>query len=65
MKRGEKWFPKNYEKILTENFRSELFSIRTSKGRAPAFKLVLLRRGLPSEIGLQGGASSPKLCIEG
>ena len=56
-------FQKNHEKMLTENFRSESFSIHTSKGRAPASELVLLRGGLPSEIALQGEASSPKLCI--
>ena len=27
-------------------------------------ELVLLRGGLPSEIALQGGTSSPKLCTE-
>ena len=48
LKRGEKWFPEKLRKILTESFRSEL---------------VLLRGGLPSEIVLQGKASSPKLCI--
>ena len=49
---------------LTYNFWSESFSIRNSKGRAPAFELVLLRGGQLSEIALQGEASSPKLCIE-
>ena len=45
--------------------RFESFSIRISKGRTPISELVLLRRGLPSEIALQGEASSPKLCIDG
>ena len=48
-----------------ENVQSESLSIRTSKGRAPASELELLKGGLPSEIALQRGASSPKLCIEG
>ena len=47
--------------LESESFsiRSESFSICTSKGRAPASELVLLRGGLP-----KGEASSPKLCIE-
>ena len=57
MKIGEKWFPKNYEtKCDFENFLSESFSIRTSKGRAPASELALLMGGMPSEIALQGGS---------
>ena len=40
-----------------ENVWSESFSVRTSKGRAPASELVLLRGGLPSEIALQGRGS--------
>ena len=56
---------KTFKNFDLENFRSESFSIRTYKGRAPASELVLLRGGLPSEIALQGEASSPKLCIEG
>ena len=36
--------------MLTENFRSESFSIHTSKGRAPASELTLLRGGLSSRI---------------
>ena len=47
MQRGEMWFPKNYEKNFDlENFLSESFLIRTSsKGRAPASELVLLKGG--------------------
>ena len=46
-------------------FRSESFSIRTYKGRAPASELVLLRRGLPSEIALQGGRLESKIVYRG
>ena len=66
MKRGEKWLSKKIiKKCYLKNIRSESFSIRTSKGKDPASELVLLMGGLPSEIALQAGASSPKLCIEG
>ena len=44
-----------------ENFRSESFSICTSKGRAPAFELV----GLPSEKALQGGSLESKIVYRG
>ena len=44
-----------------ENIRSESFSIRTSKGRAPTSKLVLLWGGLLSEIALQGGSLESKI----
>ena len=64
MKRGEKWFPKNYEQIL-KNIWSQSFSIRTSKGRAPASELVLLRGGLPSEIALQGVSLESKIVYRG
>ena len=51
MKRGEHWFPEKIWKIFDlKNFRSESFSIRTYKGRAPASELVSLRRGMLSEI---------------
>ena len=43
-------FQKNYEKFYLENFSSESFSIRTSKGRAPVSELVLLRADMPLEI---------------
>ena len=46
-------------------FRSESFSIRTYKGRAPASELVLLRGGLPSEIALQGGSLESKSVYRG
>ena len=51
MKRGEKWFS-NFD---LKNIRSESFSIRTSKRRAHASELVLLRGCLTSEIALQVG----------
>ena len=56
------------EKFDLENFRSESFSIRTSKGSSPASELVLLRGGLPFENSrshYSGEALCPKLCIEG
>ena len=56
---------KNYKKFDLENFRSESFSIRTYKGRAPASELVLLRGGLPSEITLQGGSLESKIVYRG
>ena len=45
---------KTTKKIDLKFVQSESFSIRTYKGRAPAFELVLLRGGLPSKIALQG-----------
>ena len=51
MKRGEKWFPKKYEKMY--------------KGRAPASELVLIRGGLPSDIALQGGILESKIVYRG
>ena len=48
-----------------ENVRSASLSIRTSKGRAPASELVLLRGGLPSEIALQGGSLESKIVYRG
>ena len=66
MKRGEKWFPeKNMKKIDLKFFQSESFSIRTYKGRAPTFELVLLRGGLPSKIALQGGSLESKIVYRG
>ena len=53
------------KKIDLENFRYELFSIRTYEGRAPASELVLLRGGLPSEIALQGGSLESKIVYRG
>ena len=44
-----------------EYFQSASFLIRTSKGRAPASELVLLRGGLSSEIALQGGSLESKI----
>ena len=58
-------FQKLWKPFDLEYFQSESFSIRTSKGRAPASKLLLQRGGLPSEIALQGDTSSSKFCIEG
>ena len=64
MKRGEKWFPeKTTKKIDLKFVQSESFSIRTYKGRAPAFELVLLRGGLPSKIALQGGKPRVQNCV--
>ena len=66
MKRGEKWFPeKTTKKIDLKFFQSESFSIRTYKGRAPTFELVLLRGGLPSKIALQGGSLESKIVYRG
>ena len=48
-----------------EYFQSESFSIRTSKGRAPASELVLLSGGLSSEIALQGGSLESKIVYRG
>ena len=62
MKRGEKWFPK--KQFFRSRLESFSKSIRTSECRAPASDLVLQRVGLPSEISIQGEASSPKLCIK-
>ena len=47
----------------SKNFRPESFSILTSKGRATAFELVLLRGGLPSEIALHGGKPQVLNCV--
>ena len=52
---------KTFKNFDLENFRSESFSIRTYKGRAPASELVLLRGGLPSEIALQGGSLESRI----
>ena len=53
------------KKKLSKKIRSESFSIRTYKGRAPASELVLLRGGLPSEIALQGGSLESKIVYRG
>ena len=66
MKRGESGFQKNFENFLTLFFsRSESFSIRTSKGRAPVSELVLLRGGQPFEILLQRGSLESKILYRG
>ena len=68
MKRGEKWFPKNYENFFDlETFQSESFSIRTSKAELPLPSSCcrLLRGGLPSEIALQGGSLEFKIVYRG
>ena len=59
-------FQKNFENILS---LYKIFGPSHSRyvppvSRAPASELVLQRGGLPSEIALPGGTSSPKLCIE-
>ena len=61
MKRGESGFLKTMKNCDLENFLSESFFIRTSKGRTPASELGLLWRGLPSEIALQGGSLESKI----
>ena len=48
-----------------KNIRSESFSIRISKDRAPASEIVLLRGGLPSEIALQGGSLESEIVYRG
>ena len=48
-----------------KNIRSKSFSIRASKGRAPASELVLRRGLLPSEITLQGGRLESKIVYRG
>ena len=66
MKRGEKWFSEKFRKIFDlEYFRSESFSIRTSRiessrfqarvanGR-PAFRDRITRRSLESKIVYRG-----------
>ena len=66
MKRGEKWFSEKLRKnVDLENFRSDSFSIRTSriessrfrarvaKGR-PAFRDHITRGSLESKIGYRG-----------
>ena len=66
MKCREKWFPEKLRKIFDlENVQSESFLIRTSKGRAPASELVLLRGGLPSETALQGESLESKVVYRG
>ena len=63
MKRGESpLVPRKTIKFFDfDNFRSESFSMRTSKGKTPASELVLLRVGLPSKITLQGGSGNRTL----
>ena len=53
------------QKTMLDNFRSESFSMRTSKGRTTASELVLLKGGLPSEIALQGGSLASKIVYRG
>ena len=65
MKRGESGFQKTITNFDLENIWSESFSIRPSKGRAPASELVLLRGGLPSEIALQGVSLESKIVYRG
>ena len=61
MKRGEKWFPENYEKIWLRKF-----SVRVIlEGKAPAFELMLLRGSLTSKIALQGGSLESKIVYRG
>ena len=61
MKRGEKWFPENYEKIWLRKC-----SVRVIlEGKAPAFELMLLRGSLTSKIALQGGSLESKIVYRG
>ena len=55
-------FQKNFDLHF---FRSESFLIRTYQGNAPAFEVVLLRGGLPSDIALQGGSLEFKIVYRG
>ena len=54
MKRGENWFPKNYEKTLTWKIFGPSHS-----------RYVHLRGGLSSEIALQGGNLESKIVYRG
>ena len=54
-----------FQKKFGSRLESFSKSIRTSECRAPASDLVLQRGGLPSEIAIQGEASSAKLCMKG
>ena len=59
-------FRKNFESFLTWFFSwSESFLIRTSKGRATASRLVLVKGGQPSEIALQGVSLQSKIVNRG
>ena len=62
----KKWFSEKLRKNFDlENFRSDSFSIRTSRIESSRFRARVAKGGLPSEIALPGEAKSPKLCIEG
>ena len=62
---GKCGFQKTVKNLDLENFWPESFSIRTSKGRAPASEPLLLRGGPPSEIALQGGSLESKIVYRG
>ena len=71
IRKTEKYFPLtmnkvawNVEKSGFQKNVSESFSIRTSKGRAPASELVLLKGGLPSEIALQSKICQSSLSLQ-
>ena len=57
MKRGEKWFSENFRSdsfsIRTSRIESSLFRARVAKGR-PAFRDRITRRSLESKIGYRG-----------
>ena len=59
-------FRKTSKNVDLEYFRSDSFSIRTSRIESSRFRARVAKDiGLPSEIALPGEASSPKLGIEG
>ena len=61
-------FRKTSKNVDLENFRSDSFSIRTSRIESSRFRARVAKGRpavVPSEIALPGDASSPKLCIEG
>ena len=66
MKHGEKWFPEKLSKFVDFKLFSVrvILDIRTSKGRAPASELVLLRGGCPPRSHM-GGSLESKIVYRG